>query len=117
MVGGVATYYYDIVSYNAASNYYGIGQYGGTVVYVFYFDTTTTIDWQTTNLQGQLTAGTNISIGTVLGVPNTISVTGMPVLYGSTGQNTDGAVTQKVFTDTVGDVESILQILNSGSGV
>lgn len=68
-------------------------------------------------VQGLLTAGSNISIGTVLGTPNTISVTGMPVLYGSQGQNTDGAVTQKVFTDTVGDVESILQILNSGSGV
>lgn len=69
------------------------------------------------NIQGQLTAGSNISIGTVSGVPNTISVTGMPVLYGSQGQNTDGAVTQKVFTDTVGDIESILQILNSGAGV
>ena len=68
-------------------------------------------------LQQGLTAGSNISIGTVSGVPNTISVTGMPVLYGSQGQNTDGAVTQKVFTDTVGDVESILQILNSGAGV
>lgn len=63
-------------------------------------------------LQQRLTAGTNISISN-----NTISVTGMPILYGSQGQNTDGAVTQKVFTDTVGDVESILQILNSGSGV
>lgn len=71
----------------------------------------------TYHLQEQLTAGTNISIGTVGNVPNTISVTGMPVLYGSQGQNTDGAVTQKVFTDTVGNVESILQILNSGAGV
>lgn len=69
------------------------------------------------SFQETLTAGTNISIGTVSGVPNTISVTGMPVLYGSQGQNTDGAVTQKLFTDTVGDVESILQILNSGAGV
>lgn len=68
-------------------------------------------------MQEKLTAGSNISIGTVGGVPNTISVTGMPVLYGSQGQNTDGAVTQKLFTDTVGDVESILQILNSGAGV
>ena len=67
--------------------------------------------------QKKLNAGANISIGTVSDVPNTISVTGMPVLYGSQGQNTDGAVTQKVFTDTVGDVESILQILNSGAGV
>ena len=64
-------------------------------------------------VQHQLTAGTNISIGG----NDVISVTGMPVLYGSQGQNTDGAVTQKLFTDTVGDVESILQILNSGAGV
>lgn len=71
-----------------------------------------------TTLQDKLTAGTNISIATVNGVPNTISVSAsIPVLYGSQGQNTDGAVTQKVFTDTVGDVESILQILNSGAGV
>ena len=73
--------------------------------------------FQLMNYQPKLTAGSNISIGTVGGVDNTIYVTGMPVLYGSQGQNTDGAVTQKVFTDTVGDVESILQILNSGSGV
>ena len=69
------------------------------------------------DVQPRLTAGANISIGTVGSNPNTISVTGMPVLYGSQGQNTDGAVTQKVFTDTVGDIESILQTLNSGSGV
>ncbi len=73
--------------------------------------------FQLMNYQPKLTAGSNISIGTVGGVDNTIYVTGMPVLYGSQGQNTDGAVTQKVFTDTVGDVESILQILNSGAGV
>ena len=73
-------------------------------------------EWQLSP-QGVLTAGSHISIGTVGGIPDTISVTGMPVLYGSQGQNTDGAVTQKVFTDTVGDVESILQILNSGAGV
>lgn len=63
-------------------------------------------------IQEKLTAGSNISF-----TGSTISVTGMPVLYGSQGQNTDGAVTQKLFTDTVGDVESILQILNSGAGV
>ena len=62
--------------------------------------------------QDALTAGTNISISS-----NTISVTGMPVLYATQGQNTDGAVTQKLFTETVGDVESILQTLNSGAGV
>lgn len=80
-------------------------------------DPTTTDEFFTTEknyLQHKLTAGSNISIN---GATDTISVTGMPVLYGSQGQNTDGAVTQKVFTDTVGDVESILQILNSGAGV
>lgn len=59
------------------------------------------------------TAGTNIDIS----AQDVISVTGMPVLYGAMGQNTDGAVTQKFFTDTVGDIETILQTLNSGAGV
>lgn len=74
------------------------------------------VNWSlsTKTMQKKLTEGTNISIDQNT---STISVTGMPVLYGSQGQNTDGAVTQKVFTDTVGDVESILQILNSGAGV
>lgn len=75
------------------------------------------ISVDTTTIQPKLTAGANISIATVDNVPNTISVTGMPVLYTTQGQNVDGAVTQKLFTDTVGDVESILQILNSGNGV
>lgn len=120
VVNGVAKYYYDVMSYDADTfgGYYTISQYNDdTALYTFAFDTTTTIEWSKIEVQGKLTAGSNISIGTVQGVPNTISVTGMPVLYGSQGQNTDGAVTQKVFTDTVGDVESILQILNSGSGV
>ena len=87
-------------------------------VSVFAYDSMM-ISWSRTDteVQPKLTAGANISISTVNNVPNTISVTGMPVLYGSQGQNTDGAVTQKLFTDTVGDVESILQILNSGAGV
>ena len=38
-------------------------------------------------------------------------------LYTTTGQNTDGSVTQKLFTDTVGDIETILQTLNTGTGV
>lgn len=40
----------------------------------------------------------------------------IPTLYTTTGQNTDGAVTQKLFTDTVGNVETILQTLNNGGG-
>lgn len=45
------------------------------------------------------------------------STAGIGKLYTTTGQNTDGAVTQKLFTDTVGDIETALQILNSGAGV
>ena len=37
-------------------------------------------------------------------------------LYSSLGQNTDGAMTQKAVTDVIGDVETILQTLNSGNG-
>ena len=40
----------------------------------------------------------------------------VPTLYTTTGQNTDGAVTQKLFTDTVGNIETILQTLNNGGG-
>lgn len=40
----------------------------------------------------------------------------VPTLYTTTGQNEDGAVTQKLFTDTVGNVETILQTLNNGGG-
>lgn len=40
----------------------------------------------------------------------------VPSLYTTTGQNEDGAVTQKLFTDTVGNVETILQTLNNGGG-
>ena len=40
----------------------------------------------------------------------------VPTLYTTTGQNTDGAVTQKLFSDTVGNVETILQTLNNGGG-
>lgn len=111
---------YDIIAYDkygGMSNNGSWNIYDGAEVHTMSFVNSTTLFWDSFILQGQLTAGSNISIGTVSGVPNTISVTGMPVLYGSQGQNTDGAVTQKVFTDTVGDVESILQILNSGAGV
>lgn len=122
-----AVYLYDIDGnnefsivyfYNDGSMFGAIHPNGVNTILMTYNDpSTTAMSFSETVLQGRLTAGSNISIGTVLGVPNTISVTGMPVLYGSQGQNTDGAVTQKVFTDTVGDVESILQILNSGAGV
>lgn len=55
-------------------------------------------------------AGDNITI-----VDNVISAS-VPKLYSTSGQNTDGAVTQKVFTDTIGSIEGILAILNDGEG-
>ena len=42
--------------------------------------------------------------------------TKVPTLYTATGQNEDGSVTQKLFTDTVGNVETILSTLNNGGG-
>lgn len=39
------------------------------------------------------------------------------ILYDATGQNTDGAMTQKAVTDIIGDIETILTTLNSGTGV
>ena len=77
-------------------------------------------------LQQKLVAGTNISIGvdgkTISATDTTYSTgtsstAGITKLYDQNGQNTDGAVTQKHFTDVVGDVEAALQILNSGAGV
>lgn len=64
---------------------------------------------------------TNVSLTTVddsYTLPTANATTaGIAKLYTTTGQNTDGAVTQKLFTDTVGNIETALQILNSGSGV
>ena len=57
------------------------------------------------------TAGENIVIS-----GNVISAV-VPKLYSALGQATDGSVTQKLFTDTVGNVETILNTLNSGEGI
>lgn len=59
---------------------------------------------------GSYTAGENIVIS-----GNVISAV-VPKLYGTFGQGTDGSVTQKFFSDTVGNVETILQTLNNGGG-
>ena len=109
------TYVVTAAGYDADEDGYSIRFGVSVLMYAIYGVTNTTqFTLAKGQLQQKLTAGTNISINSST---NTISVTGMPVLYGSQGQNTDGAVTQKLFTDTVGDVESILQILNSGAGV
>lgn len=68
---------------------------------------------------GQLTIqknGTNVATFTANASSNVTADISVPTLYTTTGQNTDGAVTQKLFTDTVGNVETILQTLNNGGG-
>lgn len=86
----------------------------------------TTPTFTSSALQEKLVAGTNISIaadGVTISATDTTystgtsSTAGITKLYDQNGQNTDGAVTQKHFTDVVGDVEAALQILNSGAGV
>lgn len=59
---------------------------------------------------GSYIAGANIAI------TNNVISANVPKLYTGSGQATDGSVTQKYFTDTVGNVESILRTLNSGEG-
>ena len=48
-----------------------------------------------------------------IGATNEVSI----VLYDEMGQNTDGAMTQKAVTDVIGDIETILQTLTTGTGV
>ena len=81
----------------------------------------------TRDMGPKLAAGTNTSVSYASGT-YTVSATdttystgdattaGITKLYTTTGQNIDGGVTQKLFTDTVGDVETILQTLISGNG-
>ena len=60
--------------------------------------------------------GASVATFTANASSNVTADISVPTLYTTTGQNTDGAVTQKLFTDTVGNVETILQTLNNGGG-
>lgn len=73
VVSGVAKYYYDVMSYGAG--YYTISQYNlDTTLYVFAFDSSTTIEWFKTEVQPKLTAGTNITIsGSTISAPANVS--------------------------------------------
>lgn len=59
----------------------------------------------------KIAAGTNAESSYA---SNTLTIN--PRLYTTTGQNTDGGVTQKLFTDTVGNIESALNLINNGGG-
>lgn len=80
-------------------------------VFVYKLTSTNGGTWtvETRDMAATVAAGTNAertySNGTV-----TIN----PRLYTTTGQNTDGGVTQKLFTDTVGNIEAALNAINNG---
>lgn len=80
-------------------------------VFVYKLTSTNGGTWtvETRDMAATVAAGTNAertySNGTV-----TIN----PRLYTTTGQNTDGGITQKLFTDTVGNIEAALNAINNG---
>lgn len=65
----------------------------------------------TRNMTSTIAAGTNMTSSYANG-----TLTLESRLYDTTGQNTNGGVTQKLFTDTVGDIETALNIINNGGG-
>ena len=60
--------------------------------------------------------GNNNSAGTYMPIVSDYYGPRYLTFSDSTGQNTDRGMTQKAITDLVGNVESILQTLNSGNG-
>lgn len=67
--------------------------------------------------QGPVGESSSYVAGENIVIANNVISANVPKLYTGSGQATDGSVTQKYFTDTVGNVESILHTLNSGEGV
>lgn len=103
----VVTYYYNTTEFNifdAYSNatYYIHGASGASP---------TGFTVEQTDLQERLTAGTGISI-----TDGVISATNSVSVVQTTGQSTTAVMSQKAVTDVIGDVETILQTLNSGTG-
>ena len=66
---------------------------------------------ETRDMASTIAAGANAEL-TYSGTTATIN----PRLYTTTGQNTNGGITQKLFSDTVGDIESALNAINNGTG-
>ena len=70
------------------------------------------------NMGPKLAAGTNTTVSYSNGT-YTVSATGGgsgPTVVQTTGQSTTSVMSQKAVTDIIGDVETILQTLNSGNG-
>lgn len=70
---------------------------------------------ETRNMAPKLAAGTNTSVSYSNGT-YTVSATGGPTVVQTTGQSTTDVMSQKAVTDIIGDIETILQTLNSGNG-
>ena len=75
----------------------------------------------TTNAEGHVTAATAVAKSDItgLGIPaqdttyatGNTSTAGITKLYTATGQNTDGAMTQKAVTDLIGDITTLMAAL------
>lgn len=66
------------------------------------------------NMAPKLAQGTNTTVSYANGT-YTVSAT-VPAVVQTTGQSTTDVMSQKAVTDIIGDVETILQTLNSGTG-
>jgi hypothetical protein len=64
---------------------------------------------ETRNMASKIAVGANATSSYA-----NATITINPRLYTATGQNTDGGITQKLFTDTVGNIEAALNIINNG---
>ena len=67
------------------------------------------------NMAPKLAQGTNTTVSYSNGT-YTVSATGGPTVVQTTGQSTTDVMSQKAVTDIIGDIETILQTLNSGNG-
>lgn len=67
------------------------------------------------NMGPKLAQGTNTTVSYSNGT-YTVSATGGPTVVQTTGQSTTDVMSQKAVTDIIGDIETILQTLNSGNG-
>lgn len=90
-------------------------------VFVYKLESTNGGTWSvvTRDMAPKLAAGTNTTVSYSNGT-YTISATGGggggPTVVQTTGQSTTDVMSQKAVTDIIGNVETILQTLNSGNG-
>lgn len=88
-------------------------------VFVYKLTNTSGGTWtvESRNMAPKLAAGTNTSVSYSNGT-YTISATQptVPTVVQTTGQSTTDVMSQKAVTDIIGNVETILQTLNSGNG-